>query len=166
MFDTATPRRQSDYREGLLMETITVERTIAAPVGAVFDWISNAHNYTRTGLVLHERLAVPGDGAPYGRGAVRVLIWAVGCFWERITAHDPPHSFEYHVYRSIPPSRHEYGRVGCTETPEGTHVVWTTTAQLRLPLVGAALTRLVVRPLFSYAFNRVLDTASRDLTTG
>ncbi|MFE7740750.1 SRPBCC family protein [Nocardia sp. NPDC057455] len=145
------------------METITVERTIAAPVDAVFDWISNAHNYTRIPLVLHERLAVPGDEAPYGRGAVRVLIWAVGVFWERITAYDPPRSFEYHVYRSIPPSKHETGRVGFSETAGGTHVVWTTTAQLRIPLIGAALTRRIVRPLFTYAFDRVLDAASRDL---
>jgi uncharacterized protein YndB with AHSA1/START domain len=145
------------------METITVERTIAAPIDAVFDWISNAHNYTRIRLVLHERLAVRGDEAPYGRGAVRVLIWAIGWFWERVTAYDPPHSFEYHVYRSIPPSEHENGRVDFTEIAGGTHVVWTTTARLRLPLIGAALTRRIVRPLVTYAFGRVLDAASRDL---
>ncbi|MEU2038506.1 hypothetical protein [Nocardia niwae] len=42
-------------------------------------------------------------------------------------------------------------------------MVWTTTAQLRLPLIGAAVTRWVVRPVCTYAFGRVLDAASRDL---
>ncbi|MGW5381824.1 SRPBCC family protein [Nocardia sp. NPDC003963] len=145
------------------METIIVERTIAAPASAVFDWISDAHNYTRIPLVLHERLAVPGEGAPYGLGAVRFLVWFVGVFWERVTAYDPPRSFEYHVYRSFPPARHELGRVEFTETADGIRVVWTTVVQVRLPLVGAALTRKVVRPLFTYAFGRVLDVAARDL---
>ncbi|MEU1951429.1 SRPBCC family protein [Nocardia rhamnosiphila] len=146
------------------METITVERVITAPPNAVFDWISTAHNYTRIPLVLHERLAVPGAGAPYGLGAVRFLVWCVGVFWERVTAYDPPRSFEYHVYRSFPPARHELGRVEFTETTDGTRVVWTTVVELRFPLVGAVLTRRVVRPLFTYAFGRVLDVAAHDLT--
>ncbi|NUP27148.1 MAG: SRPBCC family protein [Nocardia sp.] len=146
------------------METITVERTIDAPVGAVFDWISHAHNYTRIPLVLHERLAVPGAEAPYGLGAVRFLIWVMGVFWERITAYDPPRSFEYHVYRCFPPARHELGRVEFTETAGGTRVVWTTVVELRFPLIGALLTRRVARPLLTYAFGRVLDAATRQLT--
>ncbi|MEU1981273.1 SRPBCC family protein [Nocardia sp. NPDC019395] len=145
------------------METITVERTVAAPASAVFEWISNAHNYTRIPLVLYERLRVPGAEAPYGRGAVRFLVWVVGIFWERITAYDPPRSFEYHVYRSIPPSRHEMGRVDFTETAAGTRVVWTTTVELRFPLIGPLLTRRVARPLLTYAFRRVLETAAAEL---
>ncbi|WP_067860257.1 SRPBCC family protein [Nocardia shimofusensis] len=145
------------------METITVERTIAAPPQAVFDWISNAHNYTHTPLVLHERLTTSGAEAPYGSGAVRFLVWAVGLFWERITSYNPPHSFDYHVYRSIPPADHREGRVSFTETPEGTHVVWTTTVQLRLPF-GAFLTRHLARPLLAYGFRRVLDAADSELT--
>lgn len=148
------------------METITVERTIAASGPSVFAWISDAHNYTRIPLVLHERLASPGEDAPYGRGAVRFLVWFVGVFWERITAYDPPHAFEYHVYRSIPPARHEHGRVEVTETAAGARVRWTTTVELRLPFIGAFLTRRVVRPVMAYAFGRVLDAAARDLAAG
>ncbi|MGI5218575.1 SRPBCC family protein [Nocardia sp. CA-290969] len=145
------------------METISVERTIAAPAPAVFEWISNAHNYTRIPLVLHERLREPGVDAPYGRGAVRVLIWVIGVFWERITEYDPPNSFEYHVYRSVPPSRHEKGRVEFTETGAGTHVRWTTTVRLRIPFAGPVLMRWVAKPLLTYAFGRVLRTAADDL---
>ncbi|MBF6240564.1 SRPBCC family protein [Nocardia otitidiscaviarum] len=147
------------------METITVERIVAAPPHAVFDWMSNAHNYTRVGFVLHEHLARPGADAPYGVGAVRVLGWAVGWFWERITAYDPPHSFEFHVYRAIPPARHEGGSVTFTAVPGGTRVVWSTQVELRFPLLGAFLTRLIARPILTYVFKRVLDEANAELRT-
>lgn len=144
------------------MQTVTLERRIAAPVEAVFDWISNAHNYTRTVLVLHEHRARDGADAPYGLGAVRVLGWLIGWFWERITAYDAPHSFEYDVYRSIPPSRHEGGRVSFTEIDGITTVVWTSTFEVRLPILGALLTRMA-RPVVAFSFGRVLAAAARAL---
>jgi len=104
------------------METVVVERTISASRAEVFDWISNAHNYTRVPIVFHEHLAEKGATAPYGLGAVRVLFAAFGWFRERITAYDPPHSFDYHVYLSIPPARHENGHVTLEEVGDGTHV--------------------------------------------
>lgn len=148
------------------METITIERTIAAPIADVFDWVTNSHNYTRLWLVLHEQLRTPGVDAPYGLGAVRVVFCAGACFWERITAYDAPHSFDYHIDRSFPPLIHEGGRVTFTETPEGTHVLWVTTGQVRFPIPAVAtfLTRAVLRPVLIYAFGRILDIAARELT--
>jgi hypothetical protein len=35
--------------------------------------------------------------------------------------------------------------------------------ELRIPLVGAALSRWIARPIFAYLFNRVLDEATADL---
>ncbi len=92
------------------MQTITVERTIAAPQDAVFDFMSNAANFTRSPLVVRQRLAEPGLQAPYGQGAVRILLWTIGWFRERITAYDAPHSFDYSVERSFLPSEHRHGR--------------------------------------------------------
>lgn len=148
------------------MEAIIVQRVIAAPPQAVFDWISNAHNYTRIPGILHEHLAQRGTDAAYGRGAVRMLVAVFGVFWERITAYDPPHSFDYHVYRVFPPARHEHGRVSLAIVDGGTHVTWTSTVQLRIPIVGAILTRLIARPIFTYVFSRALDLAAQDLVTG
>jgi uncharacterized protein YndB with AHSA1/START domain len=145
------------------METITVERTIAAPIEDVFDFISTASNYTRSRLVLRERLARPGDGAPYGVGAVRVLLWVVGWFHEVITGYDRPYRFDYRVDRSFPPSEHKEGHVSFTEVAGGTHVLWTTTVELRFPLLGGLLTRLVARPILAHVFNAVLDAAQEDL---
>ncbi|GAA3696136.1 SRPBCC family protein [Gordonia hankookensis] len=146
------------------METVTVERTIDAPVDTVFAWISNAHNYTRTPLVVSERLRTPGRDAPYGVGAIRVLTWLIGWFAERITAYVPPHSFDYHVYRSFPPSRHEAGQVTVDDVGGASRVIWTTTFELAIPLLGPMLTRRVGKPLVGYAFGRVLDGAAKELS--
>ncbi|WP_216917615.1 SRPBCC family protein [Nocardia noduli] len=147
------------------METITVERVIDAPIDRVFEWLSVASNYTRAPIVLRERLVRPGTDAPYGEGAVRVLTWVIGRFRERITAYRPPHEFEYLVERSFPPSRHEGGKLTFTEVDGGTSVVWTTVAEVRLPFGAGVVTRIVVKPVISYVFRRVLTAADRDLRT-
>ncbi|MBU9764817.1 SRPBCC family protein [Mycobacterium sp. TNTM28] len=145
------------------MQTVTVERTIAAPPEAVFDFLSNAANFTRSPLVLRQRLAEPGQGAPYGQGALRILFWVIGWFRERITAYDAPRSFDYSVERSFPPSEHRFGRVSFAAVDGGTHVTWTTTFRVKFPLIGGVLTRWVGRPVLSRVFNDVLDAAATDL---
>ncbi|KAA0022821.1 SRPBCC family protein [Antrihabitans cavernicola] len=146
------------------MTTITVERTIEAPVADVFDWVATARNYPRSWVVLRERLATPGTEAPYGVGAVRILLWVIGWFRERITAYDAPRSFDYLVERSFPPSRHEGGRIEFTEVPGGTHVVWTTTGIVALPIGGAFVMRVIAKPFIVFVFGRILDRAARELT--
>lgn len=147
------------------MHTITVEHTVAAPIGPVFEWLSDASNYTRSPVVLRARLTHHGVDAPYGRDAVRVLTWVMGRFRERITAYHPPHDFAYLVERSFPPSRHEGGAVTLSEIPGGTKVVWTTTAQIALPFGADAMTRTVAAPVISWAFRHILRTADRALRT-
>ncbi|WP_029107449.1 SRPBCC family protein [Mycobacterium sp. URHD0025] len=145
------------------MQTVTVERTIAAPQHQVFDFLSNAANFTRSPLVIRQRLAEPGRQAPYGEGALRILLWVIGWFRERITAYDAPHSFDYTVERSFPPSEHRHGRVEFAAVDGGTHVVWTTTFRVKFPLIGGMLTSWVGRPMLTRVFNDVLDAAAADL---
>ncbi|AJE83557.1 hypothetical protein SLNWT_3181 [Streptomyces albus] len=147
------------------METMTAERVIAAPAEEVFQWLATTSNYTRSPLVLRARLARPGEGAPYGVGAVRLHTWLIGWFRERVTTYHPPHDFDYVVERCFPPARHGGGRLTFTEVPGGTRVVWTTTAQVRLPF-GALLTRRLVKPLLVRVFGRILDAADAALTGG
>lgn len=145
------------------MQTVTVERFVGAPQDEVFEFMSNAANFTRSPLVLRQRLAEPGQQAPYGQGAVRILVWAIGWFRERITGYDAPHSFDYAVERSFPPSEHRHGRVSFTAVDGGTRVVWTTTFRVKFPLIGGTLTRRVGRPMLTRVFNDVLDAAATDL---
>ncbi|TCO60823.1 SRPBCC family protein [Actinocrispum wychmicini] len=139
------------------MVTVKVERVVAAPIDEVFDWCATSSNYTRTPLVLRARLAEPGDGAPYGVGAVRLHTWAIGWFKERVTAYHPPHDFDYVVDRSFPPARHKLGRMTFTEVPGGTRVVWTSIVEVPFPI------RPLARTLITYVFGKILDAADADL---
>ncbi|WP_067693396.1 SRPBCC family protein [Nocardia jejuensis] len=146
------------------METIVVERVIAAPASEVFEWLADSSNYTRSSVVLRSRLARTGEGADYGVGAVRVLTWVIGWFRERITGYDAPHEFTYVVERSIPPSRHEGGGLTFTGVAGGTRVVWTTRAEMAVPILAGPLTRLLVKPVVRYSFTKVLAAAEAALT--
>ena len=145
------------------METMTVERVIDAPIEDVFAWLTTTTNYTCSPLVLRCRLDRRGEAAPYGVGAIRDHLWVIGWFRERITVYDPPYATEYVVERSLPPSRHELGRMTFTETEGDTLVRWTTRAEIPLPLIGAALTRLLARPVITRTFRNILDAADRAL---
>ncbi|WKX69584.1 SRPBCC family protein [Streptomyces sp. XD-27] len=141
------------------METMTVERVIDAPIDDVFAWLTKTTNYTHSPLVLRCRLTRRGEAAPYGVGAVRSHLWLIGWFRERITHYDPPYATEYVVERSLPPSRHELGRMTFTEVEGGTHVRWTTRAEIPVPFLGALLTRRLARPIITRTFRNILDTA-------
>ncbi|MEV6579911.1 SRPBCC family protein [Streptomyces sp. NPDC051582] len=145
------------------METMTVERVIAAPVQEVFSWLTTTTNYTRSPLVLRCRLTRRGAEAPYGVGAIRDHLWLIGAFRERITLYDPPYATEYVVDRSLPPSRHELGRMTFTEVDGGTHVRWTTRAEIPVPLIGAFLTRRLARPVITRTFRNILASADSAL---
>ncbi|SOE14886.1 Polyketide cyclase / dehydrase and lipid transport [Streptomyces sp. 2323.1] len=145
------------------METMTVERVISAPVEEVFAWLTTTTHYTRSPLVLRCRLTRRGESAPYGVGAVRSHLWLIGWFRERITHYDPPHATEYVVERSLPPSRHELGRMTFTVVDGGTLVCWTTRAEIPVPLLGALLTRRLARPVVTRTFRNILDAAETAL---
>ncbi|WP_407287513.1 SRPBCC family protein [Streptomyces sp. BP-8] len=145
------------------METMIVERVIDAPIEDVFAWLTTTTNYTDSPLILRCRLSRHGESAPYGVGAVRNHLWLIGWFRERITRYDPPYATEYVVERSLPPSRHELGRMTFTEVDGGTHVCWTTRAEIPVPLVGAFLTRRLARPIITRTFRNILDTADAAL---
>ncbi|MBB5117867.1 hypothetical protein AF335_10365 [Streptomyces eurocidicus] len=146
------------------METMTAERVIDAPIDEVFDWLTTTTNYTDSPMVLRCRLTRRGEGAPYGVGAVRVHLWLIGWFRERITGYDRPYSTDYVVDRSVPPSRHESGRMTFTEVDGGTRVVWTTRAEIPVPLVGPFLTRRVARPIITGTFRNILAAADTALS--
>ncbi|MYW18513.1 SRPBCC family protein [Streptomyces sp. SID161] len=148
------------------METMTVERVIDAPIEDVFGWLTTTTNYTASPLAVRCALTRGGREAPYGVGAVRTHLWLMGWFRERITRYEPPYATEYVVERSLPPSRHELGRMTFTETAGGTRVSWTTRAEVRVPFLGAFLTRALVRPVLLGTFRSILATADAALTRG
>ncbi|MDQ8705280.1 hypothetical protein RCO28_22685 [Streptomyces sp. LHD-70] len=98
-------------------------------------------------------------------GAVRDHLWLIGRFRERITRYEAPYVTEYVVERSLPPSRHELGRMTCTEAEGGTLVRWRTRAEIPVPLVGGLLTRRLARPVITRTFGAILAAADAALRT-
>ncbi|NKY31695.1 SRPBCC family protein [Nocardia speluncae] len=147
------------------MHTTTVERTIAAPIGEVFDWFADSRNYARSPAVLRNRWGRLGDESPYGVGAVRIHLWVIGWFRERITAYNAPHGFDYFVERSFPPAHHEGGSMTFTEVPGGTRVIWSTTSELPLPFPTLRTAAMrVAGPVIAKVFDTILEAAEAALT--
>ncbi|MFF1478156.1 hypothetical protein ACFVYD_11380 [Streptomyces sp. NPDC058301] len=95
---------------------------------------------------------------------MRSHLWVIGWFRERITRYEPPYVTKYVVERSLPPSRHELGRVTLSEADDNTLVRWTTRAAIPVPLVGAFLDRHLARPVITRTFRNILNTAEAALT--
>lgn len=106
------------------MAELRVERTIAAPVEKVFDWLADPASLTAAPPVVAARWAKGSPGP--GKGAVRRVIGLGTWFAEEITAYDPPRSYSYLILRSFPPFEHEGGTLTFTARGDGTHVDWLT----------------------------------------
>jgi uncharacterized protein YndB with AHSA1/START domain len=104
------------------MVEIHLERTIAAPMERVFDWLADAGNLAAAPLALRAGWA-KGSSAP-GAGAVREVIGIGTWFREEITAYDRPNSYSYLIVRSFPPFDHEGGTLTFTASGDVTHVDW------------------------------------------
>jgi uncharacterized protein YndB with AHSA1/START domain len=104
------------------MVEIHLERTIAAPVEQVFDWLADPVNLAAAPLALRADWTEGSTGP--GTGAMRKVIGVGTYFREEITAYDRPHSYSYLIVRSFPPFNHEGGTLTFTASGDGTHVDW------------------------------------------
>jgi hypothetical protein len=104
------------------MVEIHVERTIAAPLEQVFDWLADPANLGAAPLALKAGYAKDSSGP--GTGAVREVFGVGTWFREEITAYDRPRSYSYLIVRSFPPFNHEGGTLTFTTSGDGTHVDW------------------------------------------
>lgn len=142
------------------MVEIHVQRTIAAPVEKVFDWLADPHALTAAPLVL--RAGYTKDWAPPGPGAVRDVVALGTWFREQITAFDRPHSYTYLILRSFPPFNHEGGTLTFTPAGDGTHVDWLTT-YTHPARAGGNLLAAVTRPLLRSNFLAILAACAKTL---
>lgn len=106
------------------MAELHVERTIAAPVERVFDWLADPAALTAAPVVLKAKYKEGSAGKR--AGAVRVVSGVGLWFEEEYTAYDPPHSYSYLILRSVPPFIHDGGTLTFTPRGDGTHVDWVT----------------------------------------
>ena len=126
----------------------------------VFEVLSDHAGYARFPGVRSARLLRPGTREPNGEGALRRIHVFLPWFEELITAFDRPRRFEYRIQRSFPGIAHQGGSVTCTPasdgTPDVTEVVWTTTFEVALPLIGGIATLIA-----SWIMNRQFAEALR-----
>lgn len=142
------------------MVEIHLERTIAAPVAEVFDWLADPPNLAAAPLALRAGYAKDSPGP--GAGAVREVVCVGAWFREEITAYDRPHSYTYLIVRSFPPLNHEGGTLTFTASGDGTHVDWLThyTHPAR---AGGKLLEAVTHRLLRSSFLAILDACARAL---
>jgi uncharacterized protein YndB with AHSA1/START domain len=142
------------------MVEIHLQRTIAAPVEAVFDWLADPANLAAAPLVLKAGYA-KGSSGP-GAGSVREVTGAGTWFREDITAYDRPRSYTYLIVRSFPPFKHEGGTLTFTGSGVGTRVDWLTN-YTHPAWVGGKLLEAVSRPVLRSSFLAILDACAKAL---
>ena len=144
------------------MRTITVQHTIKAPPEKIFDILADHANYKQFPGVTASRLLQPGKRDKNGIGAVRQIEVGRARFVELITRYKRPTRLDYRIVKSFPPVKHEGGSITLETVPEGTRVTWTSSIELKLPLVGRVLTPLLTAQL-SKGFLRTLQAVERKL---
>ncbi|MHA7652413.1 SRPBCC family protein [Mycobacterium sp. ML4] len=144
------------------MVEIHVQRTIAAPVEQVFDWLADPVNLGTAPLVLKSGWAQDTRGP--GVGAVREVVGTGMWFREDITAYDRPHSYTYLIVRSVPAFNHEGGTLTFTPSGDGTHVDWLTNYTHPV-YAGGKLMESVTRPLLRWNFLAILGACEKALVS-
>lgn len=143
------------------MRTIRAERTLDAPIEAVFDVLADHADYDRFGGIRRAELVRAGDGEPNGVGALRRIVIGPFTFEEAITAFEPPARLDYLIVKINAPYRHEGGSIRLTEIAEGgTNAVWTSSYEIPIPAVGGPLERGFALA-FGRGFAAVLAEAGR-----
>ena len=142
------------------MVEIHVERTIAAPVDQVFDWLADPANLAAAPLTLKADYAKDSSGP--GAGAVREVIAVGAWFREEITAYDRPRSYSYLIVRSFPPFNHEGGTLTFAASGDGTHVDWLSN-YTHPARAGGKLMEAVTYRLLRSSFRAILAGCAKGL---
>jgi hypothetical protein len=130
----------------------------------VFEVVSDHARYDRFEGVRRSELVEPGEPAPNGLGAVRLVWLGLLRFEEQITAFEPPQRLDY-LIRDVKalPFRHEGGSIRLEPDGTGTHAVWTSSFEIPIPVIGGAMDRIFKRQL-ERGFAHVLER-SAELTS-
>ncbi len=129
------------------MRTIAVRRTLAISPEQAFDVLADHAGYAKFAGIQRAALIRPGAPEPNGVGALRKLSTGPIWFVEEITAFERPRWIEYRIVESPVPIAHERGRITFTPVARGVEVVWTSTFQIALPLIGRIATAVAARPM-------------------
>jgi uncharacterized protein YndB with AHSA1/START domain len=128
------------------MRTVTVQRTLRAPIEGVFDILADHEGYSQMPEVRSAKLVRPGSGERNGVGAIREIDFGSAWFREEITTFERPTRLDYRVLKSRPPIE-EASSIRLRSVEAGTDVTWTARVRVTYPIVGALLTVYIARQL-------------------
>jgi hypothetical protein len=145
------------------MKTAHMHAFIAAPIDKVWAFITDYEGYARIPGVKAAQILAPGKPERNGLGALRKVVVMGASLEEEITRFEAPHRLCYRIVRSKPLTiEHEGGDMKLSTRDGGTEIDWTTTMELRLPLVGGLMTRILVA-VVQRKFDQFLLWAKKDL---
>ena len=129
------------------MQTITVQRTLKAPIEKVFDMIADHANYKQFPGIRDSKLVREGKKDRNGVGALREIDAGKAWFQEEITAYERPKRLDYLIVKSRPPLEHQGGSVRLEPDGAGCKVTWSTTVGVKIPLIGGLIDKLMLPQL-------------------
>ena len=144
------------------MKTITVTRTINAPIEKVFDLLADHGNYQKNFGVKESRLVKEGKPDKNGLGAVRYINAGPIQFEEEVTFYDRPRGYDYLITKCSAPLEHKGGQIRLESAGNATQVTWTSVLRVRVPIVGGLLTRILTGKL-EQAFGSMLKQTEQRL---
>ena len=131
-----------------------------APVEGVFEAMADHARYDRFRPISASELVREGDIDRNGLGAVRRLRAGFLRFDEEITAFERPNRLDYLIRDVNVPLEHDGGSIRFEPTALGTHVLWTSTFRIRVPVLGAPLGAAFGVGL-KRSFTQMLEDAAR-----
>lgn len=147
-----------------MRRSIRIERRLDAPPDAVFAILADHARYDRFDGIRRSVLVNPGEPDSNGVGAVRRVWVGPLRFEEEITAFEPPQRLDYRI-RDVKtlPFRHEGASIRLEPDGAGTHAVWTSSFEIPIPVIGAAMDRIFTSQL-KRGFAQMLEQ-SAELST-
>lgn len=147
------------------MQTIRIEMTFDAPLERVWDILIDYEGYARFPKVQAARVVTPGKDHPAGVGCVRELRVDGMTFQERIEEFEPLRGLAYKIIESHPLKlRHDIGRMALTDQGGRTHLSWSTTFAVDVPVIGGLLT-YVARFGMERTFRGILEFIKASLAS-
>jgi uncharacterized protein YndB with AHSA1/START domain len=128
------------------MRRIELMAEIAAPPERVFEVLADHEGMVRWSGAREVVLRHPGDPAPNGVGAVRVVRAFGAAVEEEIVAFDPPKRMEYRIVAGAP-VRDYHGEIQVEPLGSGSRVVWRVRFLPKVPGTGWLLERVFRRAL-------------------
>ena len=142
------------------MTEIRLELDLDAPVEGVFEAMADHARYDRFRPIGSSELLKEGTTDRNGVGAVRRLkAWPLR-FDEEVTAYESPSRLDYLIIDINGPVEHEGGSIRFEPTASGTHVLWTSTFRVTIPLLGGLL-GVAFAFLLKCSFTQMLEDSAR-----